>query len=177
MSDRYQRGMALGVNRVATIARRFRPIVLRLFSTTPSLSRTRGDCVSPTEGIPGAEVVDDSLLLVVGVAGDDAREQVPRSQNEFHDDPTPRGRRYQHRLGQGSVNRPNSGPASGTQAQSGVLFEGRRTFFALRPVPALIVGQSRRCRHPGQATFGPHSRRDSRPLCRPQVKRTKWNRV
>jgi hypothetical protein len=53
---------------------------------------------SPASNL-GAAVVHDLPLLLVGVPCDDARQQAPGLQNEFHDRPSRRERPSQHRLG------------------------------------------------------------------------------
>src|SRR4051812_15246710 len=68
------------------------------------------------DGVLGAEVINDLLLLAVGVAGDDASEQVPRLQDEVHSE-SGSGRAEASIVGHGVgvVKRPNQAPIYGTQ--------------------------------------------------------------
>ncbi len=85
------------------------------------------------DGVLGAQVVDDQLLFTVGVPGDDTRQQVPRLQSEFHDEPTTiPGEEPTITSCRGGVNRPNSGRTTATQVQLQELLARRRGFFTIR---------------------------------------------
>ncbi len=90
------------------------------------------------DGVLGAEVVDDQLLLAVGVAGDDAGQRVPRLQDEVHD-VRPRAAGNSS-IGPGAerVNRSNNGRIRQAQVQRRRTVAGRLHFFTIRDVFVLF---------------------------------------
>ena len=87
------------------------------------------------DGVLGAEVVNDLLLLPVGVAGDNASEQMPRLQDEVHESGPERAEALIVQHGVGVVKRPNQAPIYGTQVPFLEPLAGRLIFFTIRDLP------------------------------------------